>query len=78
MCDPDGTEAPAPERRRLEIEGSVQGVGFRPFVYRLAGELRLSGWVINDVRGVVIEAQGECGALDRFELGAGGVVRNHD
>lgn len=46
-------------RLRLEIRGAVQGVGFRPFVYRLAHELQLDGWVINDTRGVVIEVEGE-------------------
>ncbi len=35
-------------RLRLEIKGAVQGVGFRPFVYRLARELCLCGWVVND------------------------------
>ena len=46
------------QRLRLTIGGQVQGVGFRPFVYRLATELRLTGWVLNDARGVVIEVQG--------------------
>jgi hydrogenase maturation protein HypF len=41
-------------------------VGFRPFVYRLACELALDGWVGNDPRGVLIEAEGERGALERF------------
>jgi hydrogenase maturation protein HypF len=54
------------ERLKLEIEGAVQGVGFRPFVYRLARELRLDGWVSNDGRGVVIEAEGAPADLDRF------------
>ncbi|HEX9115420.1 MAG TPA: acylphosphatase, partial [Anaerolineae bacterium] len=40
------------ERLRVEIQGAVQGVGFRPFVYRLATDLALAGWVINDTRGV--------------------------
>ena len=39
-------------RLRVEIRGAVQGVGFRPFVYRLADESRLDGWVVNDVGGV--------------------------
>ena len=46
-------------RQRLRVGGVVQGVGFRPFVYRLACELGLVGWVRNDAAGVTIEAQGE-------------------
>ena len=46
------------KRLRVEIRGAVQGVGFRPFVYRLATELRLAGWVLNDVRGVEVEVEG--------------------
>ena len=53
-------------RLRVEIHGAVQGVGFRPFVYRLATELALNGWVINDVRGVFIEVEGEKATLVRF------------
>ncbi|MDY6914542.1 MAG: carbamoyltransferase HypF [Planctomycetota bacterium] len=45
-------------RRRLAVTGQVQGVGFRPFVYRLAAELALTGFVSNDARGVTIEVQG--------------------
>ncbi len=45
-------------RLRIEVHGAVQGVGFRPFVYRLATELGLTGWVINDTRGVFIEVEG--------------------
>ncbi|QDF99376.1 carbamoyltransferase HypF [Azoarcus sp. DD4] len=51
------------ERRRLRVRGVVQGVGFRPFVYRLAQELDLSGWVRNDGGGVEIEVQGSPGNL---------------
>ncbi len=51
------------QRVRVRVEGTVQGVGFRPFVYRLAAELDLAGWVLNDSRGVLIEAEGELGAL---------------
>ncbi len=44
----------------------MQGVGFRPFVYRLATELGLTGWVINDTRGVFIEVEGPSPVLARF------------
>lgn len=43
----------------VRIEGIVQGVGFRPFVYRLARELSLRGWVVNRNDGVLIHAEGE-------------------
>ncbi|MGI9336444.1 MAG: Sua5/YciO/YrdC/YwlC family protein, partial [Gammaproteobacteria bacterium] len=46
-------------RCRIQVRGQVQGVGFRPFVYRLASELELGGWVRNDLDGVQIEVQGE-------------------
>jgi hydrogenase maturation protein HypF len=45
-------------RTRIRVEGTVQGVGFRPFVYRLAHELRLGGYVLNDERGVLLEVEG--------------------
>jgi hydrogenase maturation protein HypF len=51
-------------RVRVRVEGTVQGVGFRPFVYRLASELGVSGWVLNDSRGVLIEVEGERSAVD--------------
>jgi hydrogenase maturation protein HypF len=54
----------AHRRVRARVEGTVQGVGFRPYVYRLASELGLGGWVLNDARGVVIEVEGE--AVERF------------
>ena len=53
-------------RLRVEIHGAVQGVGFRPFVYRLATDLALTGWVINDTQGVFIEVEGPDAALQRF------------
>lgn len=53
-------------RVRLSIDGSVQGVGFRPYVYRLAHALDLNGFVRNDARGVVVEVEGMAGALERF------------
>jgi hydrogenase maturation protein HypF len=53
-------------RTRARVEGVVQGVGFRPFVHRLAGELALDGFVLNDERGVVVEVQGERERIDAF------------
>jgi hydrogenase maturation protein HypF len=50
--------APDVERWRILVRGTVQGVGFRPFVYRRAVALGLSGWVGNDGDGVVLEAEG--------------------
>jgi hydrogenase maturation protein HypF len=52
----------------VQIRGAVQGVGFRPFVYRLASDLALRGWVINSSSGVVIEVEGASAVLDRFLL----------
>ena len=49
----------AGERRRLRVTGTVQGVGFRPFVYREAVALGLAGFVCNDSAGVLIEVEGE-------------------
>jgi hydrogenase maturation protein HypF len=54
------------EGRRIEVQGTVQGVGFRPWIYRLASGLGLGGRVQNDARGVTIEAYGHREALDRF------------
>jgi len=53
-------------RLRLEIRGAVQGVGFRPFVWRLAHDLALAGRVRNDARGVFVEVEGPRGALESF------------
>src|SRR5204862_6156420 len=47
------------ERLKIIVRGAVQGVGFRPFVYRLATELKLTGWVLNSSQGVFIEVEGE-------------------
>ena len=53
-------------RRRLLVDGIVQGVGFRPFVYNLARHESLTGFVTNTSRGVVIEIEGVPAALERF------------
>ena len=53
-------------RRRLLVDGIVQGVGFRPFVYNLARGENLAGFVTNTSEGVVIEVQGPNETLDRF------------
>lgn len=54
------------ERRTIAIQGTVQGVGFRPFVFGLAARLRLGGFVKNQTSGVRIEVEGEDGPLDQF------------
>jgi len=54
------------QRLRVVIRGVVQGVGFRPFVYKLAHSLGLKGWVINSSQGVFIEVEGEKELLNSF------------
>jgi hydrogenase maturation protein HypF len=56
------------ERAKLTVRGAVQGVGFRPFVYRLAKELDLTGWVSNSHQGVFIEIEGGGAALREFVI----------
>ena len=53
-------------RARVRVEGTVQGVGFRPYVHRLAGELGLAGYVLNDSRGVLLEIEGPGDAVETF------------
>jgi hydrogenase maturation protein HypF len=53
-------------RKRVDIRGTVQGVGFRPFIYRLANELDLTGFVLNVSGGVIVEIEGDEPALARF------------
>ena len=65
MC-PAATQTASKSRQRWVIRGQVQGVGYRPFVYRLAHRFGLSGSVKNDTTGVTIEAQGSAAALERF------------
>ena len=50
----------------VRVVGTVQGVGFRPYVYRLAGKLGLSGHVLNDAHGVLLEVEGAAAAVERF------------
>ena len=57
-----------PIRTAIRIEGIVQGVGFRPFVYTLATGLGLSGFVGNDVDGVFVEVEGSSAAVTEFLL----------
>ena len=54
------------ERRTIAVQGIVQGVGFRPFVYGLARRLALNGSVKNQTGGVLIEVEGETHSLDCF------------
>ncbi|MCE5187457.1 MAG: carbamoyltransferase HypF [Planctomycetaceae bacterium] len=54
------------KRVQLTLRGRVQGVGCRPFIYRLAHTHRLTGQVRNDVRGVLIEIQGPSAAVAAF------------
>jgi hydrogenase maturation protein HypF len=56
------------ERLKIIVRGAVQGVGFRPFVYRLATELELNGWVSNSGQGVFIEVEGGRDSLQGFLL----------
>ncbi len=57
---------PGPARLRVEVHGAVQGVGFRPFIFRLAADLSLAGWVANGARGVLAEVEGPRAALEDF------------
>ena len=58
--------------RRIRISGIVQGVGFRPFVWRLARELNLVGWVRNDAAGVEVHAEGPARQVAMLEERLGG------
>ena len=57
-----------PIRRAIRVEGVVQGVGFRPFVYTLATGLGLTGLVGNDLDGVFVEIEGPAAAVGEFLL----------
>ena len=55
------------QRLRITLHGAVQGVGFRPFVYRLATEMDLTGWVMNSSAGLVVEVEGAADQVRLFE-----------
>ncbi|KHK93730.1 hypothetical protein LK12_04585 [Novosphingobium malaysiense] len=57
---------PDAQRIRLDVTGAVQGVGFRPFVYRLAVDEGLAGYVRNTAAGVTLEVEGPDSAIERF------------
>ncbi len=61
-------------RRRLHCRGTVQGVGFRPAVHRLARELELAGFVRNAASGAEIEVEGEEQAVSEFERRLAGAL----
>ena len=63
----DAAESLPGQGRRIVLTGTVQGVGFRPFVFRLARLLGLRGRVRNDAAGVTVEAFGPPAALDELE-----------
>jgi hydrogenase maturation protein HypF len=54
------------KRVEIEITGIVQGIGFRPFIYNLAHKHFIRGWVLNNEKGVFIDAESEDGNLDHF------------
>ena len=58
--------APPTARLRIAVRGAVQGVGFRPFVHRLASALGLTGWVNNSNQGVLIDVEGPRASLEQF------------
>src|SRR5919106_692559 len=55
-----------PQRRRIRVRGTVQGVGFRRFVYGLANSGGLTGFVLNDPAGVLIEVEGPPPSIPEF------------
>jgi hydrogenase maturation protein HypF len=64
LAYPTDSETAAPRRLRLLVRGAVQGVGFRPFVYRQAQALKLSGWVENSPQGLTLEVEGDPVCID--------------
>lgn len=66
MSGPPASEPAGLRRVRARVEGTVQGVGFRPHVHRLVAELGLAGFVRNDERGVELEVEGDGASVERF------------
>jgi hydrogenase maturation protein HypF len=64
----EGATIKSQTRLRVILHGAVQGVGFRPFVYRLASDLGLKGWVCNSASGVILEAEGKLRDVEAFLL----------
>jgi len=62
---PDSSRPPH-RRKHIQVRGIVQGVGFRPFVYKLANSLRLTGYVFNSSSGVTIEVEGGESKVEEF------------
>jgi hydrogenase maturation protein HypF len=60
------TDALTTRRLAITVQGVVQGVGFRPFVYNLARAARLAGWVVNESDAVRMEIEGPSGAVEGF------------
>ncbi len=68
---------PGTRRVRIRVAGTVQGVGFRPFVYRAALEHGLAGFVMNDEQGVVVEAEGRLGPRRGARCACSSTERHH-
>lgn len=68
MVENKGCGTEVIQRVQASIRGAVQGVGFRPFIYRLASGMKLTGWVVNSPQGVFIEAEGPRADLESFIL----------
>jgi hydrogenase maturation protein HypF len=68
---PDSTSKDTAIARRFTIQGVVQGVGYRPFVFRLAHIHRMKGWVLNRHDGVEIHVEGQASDVDAFQISVG-------